>query len=222
MKAVSKSYRQENPLLDYCLSNSTPSHPVQTKLMQDTLKIPRSMMLGAPEVLNLNSLLIKAIGGKKVIDVGVFTGASSLAAALAIPEDGKVLACDTSVEWTNMAKNYWKEAKVDHKVHLILAPAVDTLKDALAKGEEGTFDFAFIDADKVNYDNYYELVLQLLRPKGMMTLDNTLWGGNVLNDSDTSESTMALKALNIKIGKDPRVTCTLMNVGDGLTVITKH
>merc|ERR1711962_20981 len=179
-------------------------------------------MLGAPEVLAMNALLIKTMGAKKVLDIGVFTGASSLAAALVLPKDGKVLACDVSEEWTNKAKVYWKEAGVEDKIELVLAPASETLQKALDNNEEGTYDFAFIDADKANYDTYYELTLKLLRKGGTIFFDNTLWSGRVIDDSDTSEDTMALKALNDKIAKDDRVFAVLVNVGDGLNMVTKN
>merc|ERR1711953_1346828 len=140
---VTKSYEEEDPVKNYCLANSTSRHPVQHKLMQETITLERGRMLGAPEVLALNSLLIRSLGAKKVLDVGVFTGASILAAALAMPSDGMVFACDVSEEFTSLARGYWKEAGVDDKIRLVLAPATETLSNLVENGEENTFDFAF-------------------------------------------------------------------------------
>jgi len=221
---VSKSYREENPVKAYCLGHSTPLHPVQQKLQEDTLALGRpGRMLGAPEVISLNALLIKSLGAKKVLDIGVFTGASALAAALALPADGRVLALDVNEEWTAKAATYWAEAGVADKIQLVLAPATETLAKTLAEeGEAGSYDFAFIDADKTNYDAYYEACLKLLRPGGLIAFDNTLWSGAVMDATDTSPDTLALKALNEKIGKDSRVTAVLMNIGDGLTLVSVH
>ncbi|XP_023342535.1 probable caffeoyl-CoA O-methyltransferase 1 isoform X2 [Eurytemora carolleeae] len=178
-------------------------------------------MLGAPEVISLNAIFIRSMRAKKVLDIGVFTGASSLAAALALPEDGKVLACDINDTWTKMAQEYWVEAGVQHKIELVLAPATETLEKTLDNGEKGSFDFAFIDADKPNYEKYFELCLELLRTGGMMAFDNTLWSGDVLDESKTDLNTSALRELNKKLSSDPRVTAVLLNVGDGLTLVTK-
>jgi len=219
---VKKSYYEENPLSNYCLNSSTPMHPIQQKLAKETMEMTQFKMMGAPEVVSLNALFIRNMGAKKVIDVGVFTGASSLAAALALPEDGKVLACDVSEEFTKRAEKYWEEAGVRNKVELVLAPATQTLQQRIDGGEEGTFDFAFIDADKMNYTNYYELCLKLIRKNGMIAFDNTLWSGRVLDENDTSEGTMNIKSLNKLISKDPRVTAVLMNIGDGLSLVVKN
>jgi len=196
-------------------------HPVQLKLVEETLQHARSRMMGAPEVVNVNALLIRSLLAKKVIDVGVFTGASSLAAALALPEDGVVVACDVSEDFTKIAQKYWKEAGVEHKVKLKIAPAADTLNSLLDSGEENTFDFAFIDADKTGYDTYFELCLRLLRQGGIIAFDNTLWDGRVLDDAEQSEDTVALKKLNEKLSKDSRVQTVIMNIGDGYTLVTK-
>jgi len=218
---VLKSYNYTDPVKNYCLKNSTPLHPVQQKLMDETLKMRQGRMLGAPEIIGLNGLFIKTMGAKKVLDIGVFTGASALAAALALPQDGKVLACDVSKEFTDKAQVYWAEAGVSDKIELVLAPAVDTLQQRLeVAGEAASFDFAFIDADKGNYYNYFELCLKLLRKGGMIAFDNTLWSGKVLDPSVTDADTMALKELNSKLASDSRVTVVQMNVGDGLTLVT--
>ena len=179
------------------------------------------MMMGAPEVISTNALLIHSLRAKKVIDVGVFTGASSLAAALALPEDGKVVACDVSKEFTNIARGFWAEAGVEDKIDLVLAPATQTLQALVDKGEAGSFDFAFIDADKQGYDSYFELCLTLMRKGGIITLDNTLWSGRVLSEEDNSVDTTALKKLNDKLAKDERVKVVQINIGDGYTMATK-
>jgi len=219
---VEKSYYAgADPIKQYCLQHSTPMHPVQMKLLEETLKHSRYRMMGAPEVVNLNALLIKSMAAKKVIDVGVFTGASSLAAALALPDDGIVIGCDVSEDFTSLAKKYWTEAGVEKKIKLEIAPAADTLNKLIDNGEENTFDFAFIDADKTNYDTYFELCLKLMRKGGLIAFDNTLWDGRVLDENDLSADTVAIKKLNEKLGKDTRVTTSLLNVGDGYTLVTK-
>ncbi|KAF6038873.1 COMTD1 [Bugula neritina] len=158
--------------------------------------------------------MIKFAGAKKCIDVGVFTGYSSLAWALSVPEDGIVVACDISTEYTDIGKPFWKEAGVDYKIDLRIAPAVDTL-------QSGTYDFIFIDADKESYDTYYEQGLQLLRQGGVIAIDNCFWNGLCMKDSDTSASTEALRQLNAKIKKDSRVTAVMVNVADGTFICLK-
>jgi predicted O-methyltransferase YrrM len=181
-------------------------------------------MMGAPEIVTLNAALIKALHATKIIDIGVFTGASSLAAALALPPDaGKIIACDISEDFTNEAKRYWKEAGVESKISLRIAPAGDTLNDLIRNGESGTYDFAFIDADKGGYDLYYELCLQLLRPGGIIAFDNTLWSGRVLNPAvNGDDDTKAIQVLNDKLAKDHgRSFVVQLNVGDGYTIAVK-
>jgi len=218
---VEKSYYGSDPIKQYCLQHSTPMHPVQMKLLEETLKHSRFRMMGAPEVVNLNALLIKSLAARKVIDVGVFTGASSLAAALALPDDGIVIGCDVSEDFTNLAKKYWTEAGVDKKIKLEIAPAADTLNKLVDNGEENTFDFAFIDADKGGYDTYFELCLKLMRKGGIIAFDNTLRDGKVLNENDTGVDLVAIRKLNEKLGKDTRVNTSLLNIGDGYTLVTK-
>jgi len=218
---VSKSYYDTDPVKDYCIQHSTPLHPVQKKLIEETLQHSRSRMMGAPEVISLNALLIKSLSAKKVIDVGVFTGASSLAAALALPSDGVVVACDVSEDFTNIARKFWAEAGVSDKINLKIAPASETLSALVSSGEKDSFDFAFIDADKEGYDSYYELCLLLLRKGGIVAFDNTLWDGKVVSNEDQSPDTVALRKLNQKIAGDGRVMAVQMNVGDGVTLCTK-
>merc|ERR1711884_368294 len=175
--SVNKSYDTNDPVKNYCLAHSSPLHPVQVKLNQETMKHSRYRMLGAPEVISMNALLIKSLGGKKVLDIGVYTGASSLGAALALPDDGIVHALDVSEEFTSIGKPFWKEAGVEHKIKLTIAPAAESLTKLVEAGEENTFDFAIIDADKTGYDTYYELCLKLMRKGGIVAFDNTLQGG---------------------------------------------
>merc|ERR1719481_657256 len=226
--SVRKSFEGGDPVGEYCLVHSSPMHPTQLRLIEETLKHPKVLMMGAPEVINMNSLLIKSLGAKKVLDVGVFTGASSLAAALSLPEDGLVVACDVSEEFTDIARKFWKEAGVESKVQLVLAPATQTLSQLIEDGEEGTFDFSFIDADKVGYDSYYELSLKFLRRGGIIAIDNTLWHGKVLgipgeggSQEYQDESTKFLQNLNNKLAKDSRVQVVQLNIGDGYTLATK-
>lgn len=224
---VSKSFLDEgsqDPILRYCIQHSTPMHPVQKKLIEETMKHEWVVMMGAPEVVQLNGALIKMLGAKKVIDIGVFTGASSLAAALALPDDGIVIACDVSEDFTAQARKYWREAGVEHKVKLVIDNAVTTLDNLIANGEENSFDFAFVDADKVGYDSYYERCLRLLKPGGAIAFDNTLWFGKVLPERNVNdESTVALKKLNVKIANDSdRVFAVQINVGDGFTLVVKR
>merc|ERR1711874_787891 len=218
---VLKSYAEEDPVKNYCLANSSPRHPVQQKLMQETLKLSNGRMLGAPEVLALNTLLVQSLGAKKVLDIGVFTGASSLAAALALPKDGLVVACDVSDTHSQLARRHWTEAGVSDLIKLEVAPATQTLGNLVAAGQENTFDFAFIDADKEGYDDYFDLCLKLVRKGGIIAFDNTLLGGSVVNEESQRPAVGAVRKLNEKIGKDDRVRAVLMNIGDGYTLCTK-
>ena len=162
--------------------------------------------------------LVRTLAVKRSIEVGVFTGYSSLSVALALPDDGQIIACDVSEEWTAIARKHWQAAGVAHKIRLELRPAVETLDALLAAGEADGFDFAFIDADKENYDLYYERCLRLVRPGGVIAFDNVFWGGNVANPDNTTVDTLALRALNEKLGHDERVEITMIAVGDGLTL----
>lgn len=221
MSKVAKSYHNEDPIVKYTTERSIRMTDVQKKLMEETLKHPKSLMMGAPEVVQLNTNIMQAIGAKKVLDVGVFTGVSSLAAALALPPGGKVHALDINDDFVKIGKPYWKEAGIADKIQLHLAPATQTLQKFIDNGESGTFDFAFIDADKTNYDNYHELCLKLLRPGGVISFDNTLWSGMVIDENDQSEDTVALRKLNDKLKDDVRCNISFLNIGDGLTLLFK-
>lgn len=162
--------------------------------------------------------LVRTLGVRRCLEVGVFTGYSSLSVALALPDDGQIIACDVSEEWTAIARKHWAQAGVAHKIRLELRPAVETLDALLQAGEADGFDFAFIDADKENYDLYYERCLRLVRPGGVIAFDNVFWGGSVADPENTTADTLALRALNDKLGSDERVDITMLAVGDGLTL----
>lgn len=178
----------------------------------------------SPEQGQLMQLLVQLMGARRTLEVGVFTGYSSLAVALALPPDGHLVACDVSDEDTRVARKYWEEAGVASKVDLRLAPAVDTLEGLLAAGHAGTFDFAFIDADKANYPKYFELCLSLLRPGGLIALDNTLWSGSVARPPSPADDddTRALRALNLQLHADQRIGLSLVPIADGLTLCLKR
>jgi predicted O-methyltransferase YrrM len=206
----------------YLVDHSVREPEVLARLRDATASLPQAGMQIGPEQGQLMALLAKLVGAQRCIEIGVFTGYSSLAVALALPEDGRVLACDVSEKWTAIARRFWREAGVEHKIELKLQPAVRTLEDLLAAGEAGRYDFAFIDADKPAYDTYYELLLQLLRPGGLMALDNTLWSGAVADPDEREPNAVALRALNEKLHRDERIDLSLLPVGDGLTLARKR
>jgi len=200
-------------LSDYLREASLRDHPLLARLRAETAAHPRAIMQITPEQGQFMQLLLRLTGARRTIEIGVFTGYSALVTALALPEDGQVIACDISDEWTSIGRPYWQEAGVAHKIDLRLAPALETL-DTLT----GPFDFAFIDADKTNYDAYYERCLELVRPGGLILIDNTLWHGDVINPAKQDADTLAIRALNKKLQADPRIDVSLLPIGDGLTV----
>jgi len=210
-----------NFLYEYILSVSLREPEVLARLRAETLQQPMSMMLSAPEQGQFLALLAQLIGARKCLEVGVYTGYSTLWVALALPHDGSVLACDVSEKWTAIARRYWEEAGVAERIDLQLAPALETLDRLLAADQAGSFDFAFIDADKENYPDYYERTLQLLRPGGLMVIDNTLWSGAVADTSRQDPETCAIRALNELVHADDRVQMSLLPVADGLTLARK-
>lgn len=191
------------------------------QLRQETQQHPLGQMQISPEQGQLMALLVQLIGAKKTLEVGVFTGYSTLAVALALPTDGKIIACDVSEAYTAIARRYWQQANVADKIELRLAPALDTLDQLLATGQANTFDFAFIDADKSNYDNYYERSLQLVRPGGLIAIDNVLWSGRVAAPNPDNR-TRSIHALNQKLHHDERISLSLLPLGDGLTLALKR
>lgn len=209
-------------LYQYLLDASLREPQLLARLREETARHPRAGMQISPEQGQFMQLLVKLIGARRCIEVGVFTGYSSLAVALVLPRDGRILACDVSDEYTAVAKRYWKEGGVTGKIELVIAPALQTLDARLARGEATTYDFAFIDADKANYKNYYERVLPLLRAGGLIAVDNTLWSGRVLEKTDRSEDTEAIRAFNEALHHDERVEISLVPIGDGLTLARKR
>lgn len=200
-------------LSHYLREASLRDHPLLARLRAETAAHPRAIMQITPEQGQFMQLLLRLINARRTIEIGVFTGYSALITALALPEDGQVVACDISDEWTSLGRPYWQEAGVAHKIDLRLAPALDTLNSLT-----GPFDFAFIDADKSNYDAYYERCLELVRPGGLILIDNTLWHGDVINPEKQDADTLAIRALNKKLQADPRIDLSLLPIGDGLTV----
>jgi O-methyltransferase len=195
---------------------------VQQRLRAETAKLAQGgMQIGADQGVLL-AFLARQVGARTAIEIGTFTGYSALCIASALPSDGCLVCCDVSEEWTAIARRYWAEAGLADRIELRLRPARDTLAELLRNGGAGTFDFAFIDADKTGYDAYYEGCLSLLRPGGMIAIDNVLWGGAVADPSNTTDDTMALRALNTKIRDDPRVDACLLSVGDGVMLARKH
>ena len=211
----------DDALYAYVLEHSLREHPAQAALREATRSHPHAVMQIGPEQGQLMALLVRLIGARRTIEIGVFTGYSALCVALALPDDGRVLACDVSDEYTRIGRPYWQAAGVAHKIELRLAPARDTLDARLATGEAGTFDFAFIDADKTSYDDYYERCLRLLRPGGLVAIDNVLWSGSVAKPAKSAD-TAALQALNDKLHRDERVDLSLLAIGDGLTLARKR
>lgn len=212
----------ETPLYDYLLSISLREAPVLARLRAETASHPKVNMQIAPEQGQFMALLARLIGARHCIEIGVFTGYSSLAIALALPDGGRIVACDVSDEYTTVARRYWAEAGVQDKVDLRLAPAAETLRGLIAAGEAGRYDFAFIDADKGGYAEYYERLLALLRPGGLIAVDNTLWGGSVADAADQDPDTRAIRAFNEKLHADERVDLSLVPIGDGLTLARKR
>jgi predicted O-methyltransferase YrrM len=196
---------------------------ILSRLREETSHDPLHMMQISPEQGQFMSLLVKLMAAERTIEIGVYTGYSSLCVALAMPEQGKMVACDVSEAWTSVARRYWKEAGVASKIDLRLAPAIQTLDRLLnRKNKYGAYDFAFIDADKESYDIYYERCLELLRPGGLMAIDNVFWGGDVANPEISDEETIAIRTLNKKIQADDRVDMSMMPIGDGLMLVQKR
>ena len=217
-----RTIQVDDALYDYILGNSLREPPVLRRLREETSQLPQHNMQISPEQGQFMQMLIRLMGAKRCVEVGVFTGYSSLAVALALPADGLLIACDISEEYTSIAKRYWSEAGVADRIELKLGPALQTLDSLLASGRTESCDFAFIDADKTNYAHYYERLLKLLRPGGLIAVDNVLWSGKVIDDTDQSADTSAIRAFNQAIHLDERVDVSLVPIGDGLTLIRKR
>ena len=208
-------------LYEYMVRVSLREPELLQRLRAETALDEMARMQIAPEQGQFMALLIHLLGAEKTIELGVFTGYSTLCTALALPDHGRLVACDISKEWTRVACRYWEEAGVSHKIDLRLAPAAETLAALLAANEGGSFDFAFIDADKTSYDHYYEACLQLLRPGGLIAIDNVLWYGDVADRAIDDADTEAIREFNRKIHGDSRVEISLVPIADGLTLARK-
>jgi len=218
---TSRTLPVDDRIYHYVIDHSVREHPALAGLREATASVPHSGMQIGPDQGQFMAMLVRLLGARRTIEIGTYTGYSALAVALALPQDGRVLACDISDEYTRVGRPFWREAGVEHKIELVLAPARKTLDERLAAGEAGAYDFAFIDADKGAYDDYYERCLQLVRPGGLIAFDNTLWSGLVARPSQDTD-TAALQALNDKLHRDERVDLALLTVGDGLTLARRR
>ena len=207
---------------EYLVRETVHEPGVLARLRQETLALPTAQMQIAPEQGRFMALLIELSGARRALEVGVYTGYSSLSVALALPKDGSLVACDISEAWTQIARRYWLEAGVSEKIDLRIAPALTTLDRLLGEGAAGSFDFAFIDADKGNYLDYYERCLVLLRSGGLLAADNALWSGAVADSSKNDDDTRAIREFNARVANDPRVSASLVPIGDGLFLARKR
>jgi O-methyltransferase len=214
--------RLTDELSAYLRSVSLRDSDLFRRLRDETAPTPHSSMQVAPEQGQFLGLLVEALRVRRAIEVGVFTGYSSISIATALPDDGKLIACDVSDEWTSVARRYWREAGVEGKIDLRLGPALETLDGLLASGQAGKFDFVFIDADKKNYLNYYERSLDLLREGGLLVIDNVLWHGRVVDPAAQDEDTVAIREFNAYLLTDPRIGVSVLPLGDGLTLALKR
>ncbi|HEY1615317.1 MAG TPA: class I SAM-dependent methyltransferase [Rhizomicrobium sp.] len=218
---MSRALTVTDAVLAYVEGVGAREHPALRHCREETRKLPMAMMQIGPEQGAFLALLVKMLGATRTLEIGTFTGYSSLAVALALPENGGIVALDISREFTDRAQIFWKEAGMEGRIDLRIGPARESLDRMIAAGE-GPFDFAFIDADKTGYDAYYERALELLRPGGLIALDNMLWSGKVADESAADEDTRALRALNAKIHDDERVDMTLVTIGDGVLLARKR
>jgi len=218
---ASRTLNLDDALYAYVLAHSLREHPAQAALREATRTHRHAGMQIGPEQGQFMALLVRLIGARRTIEIGVFTGYSALCVALALPDDGYVLACDVSDEYTKVGRPFWQQAGVAHKIDLQLGAARATLDGRLAAGDAGSFDFAFIDADKTAYDDYYERCLALVRNGGLSAIDNVLWSGSVAQPAKTDD-TAALQALNDKLHRDARIDLSLLPIGDGLTLARKR
>ena len=220
--SLSDKYVQlTNDLHDYLVRVSVRESDVLKELRIETEQLPESVMQVSPEQGQFMSFLARLMGVQRAIEVGVFTGYSSICLAAALPAEGKITACDVNEEWTKTAIRYWEKAGVADKIELVLGPAVTTLGQLIKAGNSQSYDFAFIDADKTNYGIYYELVMELIRPGGLILFDNTLWAGKVIDESISDPDTLAIRKLNQQLIQDERINLSMLPVGDGLTLVHK-
>jgi caffeoyl-CoA O-methyltransferase len=219
---MAKRSLTSEPIEHYVCEAITRETSIQKRLRAETAKLPNSQMQIGPDQGALMAILVRAIGARRALEIGTFTGYSALAVAAALPQDGKLIACDTSEEWTRIARRYWQEAGLANRIELRLGPALVTLAGLQSELGPGSFDFAFIDADKEEYDAYYEACLRLIRPGGLILLDNMLWSGKVADAAVQDAETLALRALNLKVRDDARVEACLLTVGDGIIMARKR
>mmetsp|Transcript_164 Transcript_164/g.441 ORF Transcript_164/g.441 Transcript_164/m.441 type:complete len:232 (-) Transcript_164:142-837(-) len=207
----------------YLLGTSMRQTDLEKRMMKEIEAMDRAMMIGAPEEAQFLGWLLQTMGAKKVLEVGVFRGSTTLKMAMSLPGDGKIYALDVSADFCEVGRRYWKEAGVEQKIELMIAPAVQSMAKLLASGHEGTFDFIFIDADKNNYDNYYEMGLKLVRKGGVIAIDNTLWHGRILDQEalKSDADTIAIHAINVKTQADTRVAMSHVSIADGVVLCTK-
>lgn len=208
-------------LYAYLLRASVREPELLGRLRTETAKMPNAEMQISPDQGQFLALLLRLMGARRIIELGVFTGYSSLWMALALPADGQLLACDVNEEWTAVGRRYWREAGVDGRIELRLAPALETLDGLIADGDVNSWDFMFIDALKREYPDYFERALVLLRPGGLMAIDNTLWGGEVANPENNEPLTLAVRDFNAALARDDRVELSMLSIGDGLTLAMK-
>ncbi|MBW4443497.1 MAG: class I SAM-dependent methyltransferase [Plectolyngbya sp. WJT66-NPBG17] len=216
-----QAFGVDESLYRYILSNSGQESDILAQLREETAQMSQARMQISPDQGQFMALLVRLMQAKKALEVGVFTGYSSLSVAMALPPDGKLIACDVSEEYTAIARRYWAMANVADKIDLHIAPAIDTL-DRLLQDQAGTFDFAFIDADKGNYANYYDRAIQLVRSGGLIAIDNVLWSGRVADETDHDKITNTIRAFNAKVAQDDRVFVSVLPIADGLTLALKQ
>ena len=204
-------------LYDYIVAMGTRETDVQRELRAETRKLPNAAMQIGPDQAALLQILVRVLGATRCIEIGTFTGYSALAVALALPSNGRIVCCDLNAEWTEIGRRFWKKARVERKIDVRLGPALETLKTL-----KGKFDFAFIDADKPNYWRYFERCLELVRKGGVIAVDNTLWGGSVLDPAKQDENTRAVREFNKRLSGERRVDIALVPIGDGLTLAVKR
>lgn len=216
-----KTINLTDSLHQYLLDISLREPAILSALREETAQLPTSNMQIAPEQGQFMALLVQLMGAQNTIEVGVYTGYSTLAVAMALPPQGRVVACDISEEYTSVAQRYWSMAGVSEKIDLRLAPATETLNVLLDDSRASTFDFAFIDADKASYSEYFECCFQLLRPGGLIAVDNVLWGGSVIDDQKQDVDTCAIRLFNQQLLSDNRVDLSVLPIGDGLTLARK-
>ncbi|HSE07078.1 MAG TPA: class I SAM-dependent methyltransferase [Nocardioidaceae bacterium] len=219
---TNKTIGISDELHEYVVEVGAREPELLARLREETAAMPQARMQIAPEEGAFLAMLAELVGARRCIEVGTFTGYSSIAVARALPEDGRLVCCDVSKEWTDVARRYWTEAGVAEKIDLRIAPAAETLDALLEAGEEGTYDFAFVDADKTGYDAYYDRLLRLVRPGGLIAFDNTLWGGRVIDDTADDKDTAAIRALNRRLADDDRVSLSMLPVADGVTLARRR